>query len=146
MLVSASDPSAVIKLSERESRSPSEIWREGHVCQINSCILGTSPAPPEESLHSYLHKPWLKHMSNGETTEKVGISANIFCLEYLSKTNKCNLSHWCSSQFWLPRIINSIRFYKTHLMQSLNYRKLLITCFFMVNIIHIVIKNRIDEK
>lgn len=59
MLVSASDPSAVIKLSERESRTTSEIWREGHVCQINSCILGTRPALGGESLQSYLHKTWV---------------------------------------------------------------------------------------
>lgn len=56
MLVSASDPSAVIKLSERESRTTSEIWREGHVCQINSCILGNRPALEGENLQSYLHK------------------------------------------------------------------------------------------
>lgn len=56
MLVSASDPSAVIKLSERESRTRNEIWREGHVCQINSSVLGTNPALGGESLQSYLHK------------------------------------------------------------------------------------------
>lgn len=56
MLVSASDPSAVIKLSEKESRTTSEIWREGCVCQINSAKLGTHPALRGGSLPSYLHK------------------------------------------------------------------------------------------
>lgn len=56
MLVSASDPSAVIKLSDRESRNRSEIWREGPECQINSCMLGTFPALGGGSLQSYLPK------------------------------------------------------------------------------------------
>lgn len=43
MLVSASDPSVVIKLSEKESRTRSEILREADACQINACVLGTGP-------------------------------------------------------------------------------------------------------
>lgn len=56
MLVSASDPSAVIKLSEKESRTTSEIWREGCVCQINPGKLGSRPAPGGGSLPSDLHE------------------------------------------------------------------------------------------
>lgn len=43
MLVSASDPSLVIKLSEKESRTRSEISREASVCQKNACVPGTRP-------------------------------------------------------------------------------------------------------
>lgn len=56
MLVSASDPSAVIKLSEKESRTTSEIWREGCVCQINPGKLGSRPAPGGGNLPSDLHE------------------------------------------------------------------------------------------
>lgn len=43
MLVSASDPSLVIKLSEKESRTRSEISREASACQRNACVPGTGP-------------------------------------------------------------------------------------------------------
>lgn len=43
MLVSASDPSSVIKLSEKESTTRSEIWREGHACQRKLLHTGHPP-------------------------------------------------------------------------------------------------------
>lgn len=43
MLVSASDPSLVIKLSEKESRTRSEISREASACQRTACVPGTEP-------------------------------------------------------------------------------------------------------
>lgn len=69
MLVSASDPSVVIKLSKKESRTRSEILREADACQINACVLGTRPEHGWGGggsggttyiihMHTYVHSTW----------------------------------------------------------------------------------------
>lgn len=80
MLVSASDPSAVIKLSEKESRSRSEIWREGHVCQINSCILGTRPALGGKAFSLICIKPKVCVGGGGEERSKHSEWFQLNCL------------------------------------------------------------------
>lgn len=89
MLVSASDPSAVIKLSEKESRTTSEIWREGCVCQINPNKLGSHPATGRGNLPSDLHQ-----VRRTEVRGSEGKCKKWFQLNYLRRPVGQAISIW----------------------------------------------------